>query len=192
MIDHPELFVLRHGETVWNREGRLQGRMDSPLTDKGIAQARTQRVLLNTLQNVPSDIFVSPLGRTLHTAQLVFGSEVAFTVDDRLQEISFGLWEGRTKEDIRKQYHGMANDDALSFGSPDGETFEMISQRVMSFLSDLKCPAVVISHGATSSVLRGLCTGLDRAGMLALSREQGCIFHLLNGAEKVIRRTECK
>lgn len=187
MIDHPELFVLRHGETVWNREGRLQGRKDSPLTEKGIAQALAQKALLETVPHFPADIFVSPLGRAVHTARLVLGPEATFTVEDRLQEISFGMWEGLSREQIRKQARGPIDDNALSFGSPGGETFEMITRRVRGFLSDLTRPAIIVTHGATSSVLRGLCTGLDRDGMLKLSREQGCIFHLSEGSETILR-----
>ncbi|CAD0186787.1 Phosphoserine phosphatase 1 [Ruegeria sp. THAF57] len=187
MINHPELFILRHGETVWNREGKLQGRKDSPLTPTGIAQAEIQKKLLGQIDRIPSDIFVSPLGRAMHTARLVLGSERDFCVDDRLQEISFGQWEGQTRQEIRQRSEGDISDDDLSFGSPDGENFEMIAGRVKAFLSDLKRPAIVVTHGATASVMRGLCTGLDRAGMVSLVREQGCIFHLRNGQERILR-----
>lgn len=188
MTKHPEILVLRHGETVWNREGRLQGQRDSPLTELGKSQALTQRTILGGHEDLPHDIFVSPLGRTIHTARLALGLRTKFQVDERLKEIGFGAWEGQTKREIRAQFNGDIDEDTLSFGSPDGETYEELRRRVSEFLADLSRPAVIVTHGATSSVLRGVCLGLDRAGVLGLSREQGCVFQVKNGKERILRQ----
>ena len=75
MFDHPELYILRHGETIWNRQGRYQGRKDSPLTQKGRQQAVRQRKLLNAIETLPRKVFVSPLGRTVETARLAVAAE---------------------------------------------------------------------------------------------------------------------
>ena len=70
MFDNPELYILRHGETVWNRQGRYQGRKDSPLTKKGSQQAVSQRKFLNAIETLPRKVYVSMLGRTVETARL--------------------------------------------------------------------------------------------------------------------------
>ena len=90
MFDHPELYILRHGETIWNRQGRYQGRKDSPLTQKGRQQAVRQRKLLNAIETLPRKVFVSPLGRTVETARLAVTFVDHPIVDDGLQELNFG------------------------------------------------------------------------------------------------------
>lgn len=75
MIDHPELFILRHGETIWNQKGWFQGQKNSPLTEKGQAQARAQKTIIDALKRIPDKVYVSPLGRTLQTAQIALGTD---------------------------------------------------------------------------------------------------------------------
>ncbi len=187
MLDHPELFILRHGETQWNRRGWFQGRKDSPLTEKGRQQAANQRKLLNTIDIAPRNVFASPLGRAVETARLAVPFGGCAVEDDRLQEIDFGEWEGVTREEIRYQIDYSFDDGSWNFKSPGGETFEMIAARSQDFLNDLDEPAVIVTHGVTSIVLRGLCMGLDQAGMLKLPKDQGCIFHLADGRETILR-----
>jgi probable phosphoglycerate mutase len=176
---YPDLYILRHGETTWNLQGRYQGRQDSPLTEKGRNQALVQRELLNGLYDLPSKVFISPLGRAIETARLAVTLGDRPVIDERLQEISFGNWEGLLKEDIAKNIH--------MFNNPEGETFGMISARVQEFLDDLDQPAIIVTHGITSIVLRGLWLGLDQVKMLELSTDQGCIYHLSNGTETIMR-----
>ena len=92
MFDHPERYILRHGETVWNRQGRYQRRRDSPLTEKGRQQAVRQRKLLNAIETLPIKVFVNPLGRTVETARLAVTFVDHLIMDDRLQELNFGKW----------------------------------------------------------------------------------------------------
>ena len=187
MSVYPDLSILRHGETNWNLQGRNQGQKDSPLTEKGRHQARVQRKILNGLVDLPSKVFVSPLGRVIETARLAVTLGDHPVIDERLQEISFGNWEGSLKEDIAKNIHMSSTNRSWAFNSPDGETFEMISARVQEFLDDLDQPAIIVTHGITSIVLRGLWLGLDQAKMLELSTDQGCIYHLSNGTETIMR-----
>ncbi len=96
------LYLLRHGETEFNLEGRLQGQQDSPLTARGRAQARAHGALLKTLIAEPEAwrVVASPLGRTMDTARLACAElglpEAAIETDPRLKEIAFGDWEGLT------------------------------------------------------------------------------------------------
>ena len=123
MLDHPDLYILRHGETVWNRRGRFQGWKDSPLTEKGRQQALAQRNLVNAIDTPALKVFVSPLGRAVETARLAVTYVDYLIFDDRLQELHFGEWEGATKQEIDCSF-----DDSLwQFKSLRGETFEMIS-----------------------------------------------------------------
>ena len=184
---YPDLYILRHGETTWNLQGRYQGRQDSPLTEKGRSQALVQRELLNGLDDVPSKVFISPLGRVIETARLAVTLGDRPIIDERLQEISFGNWEGSLKEDIAKNIHISSTNRSWAFNSPDGETLGMISARVQEFLDDLDQPAIIVTHGITSIVLRGLWLGLDQAKMLEMSTDQGCIYHLSNGTETIMR-----
>ena len=87
-------YILRHGETNWNLQGRYQGQKNSPLTGKGHNKARVQRKILNGLVDLPSKVFVSPLGRAIETAKLAITFSDRPVIEERLQEIYFGNWEG--------------------------------------------------------------------------------------------------
>ena len=88
-----KLYIIRHGETAWNVEGRLQGQSDTELNENGV---RLAKVTAEGLKNIPFDLGISsPLRRAKHTAEIVLaGRNVPLTTDDRLMELSFGSWEG--------------------------------------------------------------------------------------------------
>lgn len=185
-MKYPDMFVLRHGQTVWNQQGKFQGRKDTPLTDKGKNQALRQKELLATLPDVPSKTFCSPIGRAVQTAILALGSPVDLTLDVRLQEIDFGAWEGATVADIRTEIDYPFESGLWNFRSPGGEDYNTIRARVSSFLQELEEPALIVTHGITSIVLRGLYLELSQMDVLKLPREQGCIYQLSNGSESVV------
>jgi len=189
MGKYPELYVLRHGQTEWNEIGKFQGVMNSDLTDHGKEQARAQGRILAGLEidMATTDCFSSPLGRTRETAALALEAiDQGLIYDGRLKEINFGKWEGLTLTEIALGWPqanvGGASHDWY-FKSPEGEDFEAMSTRLQEFLDDLCGPAIVVTHGITSLVLRGLWRGLSRAEMLAQSRDQGCVYHLKDGQE---------
>ena len=186
-MKHPDLYILRHGETVWNQQGKFQGRKDSPLTKTGQSQALKQRELLGSIRDLPDKVFASPQGRAVHTAQLAIGSTDEVILDSRLQEIDFGEWEGATRDEIKSAIDYPFESGIWNFKSPKGESFAMIEERVRSFIQDMQEPAIVVTHGTTSIVLRGLCMGLSQAEILKLPKDQGCIYFLANRTETVIR-----
>jgi probable phosphoglycerate mutase len=186
-MKHPDLYILRHGQTEWNLLGKFQGRKNSPLTEHGKEQARQQNRLLNALPSQPIKRFSSPLGRAMQTAELAFGSMDGVIIDDRIQEIDFGEWEGVTRDYIKTQLATPYETKTWKFNGPGGETFGMICERVRDFLSEQDEPATIVTHGVTAIVMRGLCMGLTQAELLELSSEQGCLFHLSNGTEITIR-----
>ncbi len=127
-------YLLRHGETEFNLEGRLQGQQDSPLTARGRAQARGHGALLKTLIAEPGTwrVVASPLGRTMDTARLACAElglpETAIETDARLMEIAYGEWEGQTYAEIEAYYpdHWAARQhDPWGFIVPGGESYAM-------------------------------------------------------------------
>lgn len=184
MARYPEIYVLRHGQTVWNIAGRHQGQMDSPLTKKGRLQAYEQGQLLAGLDLdwAQTDVFCSPQGRAVETASIALKVVDQDAVEDgRLREVSFGAWEGLTLPSIEAGWPHIdhAGDPFLwNFMAPGGERFEGLTERLVGFLEELRRPSVVICHGITSRVLRGLWLGLDMQAMGDLPGGQGCIHHL--------------
>jgi broad specificity phosphatase PhoE len=136
-----EVYFIRHGQTEWNVERRMQGHNDSPLTEKGIADAKA---LGKRLAEVNFDLaWCSPSGRTRHTLQLLLnGREVPTRLDDRLLEIDLGRCEGHTRTEL-------AADPVLSheiqpfWDQPDaylpstGESFWDVQKRIMSFFEEI-------------------------------------------------------
>ncbi len=192
MTKYPELFVLRHGQTEWNKIGKFQGVMNSDLTSDGRAQAAAQGRILAQLgaDQMPLDCFASPLGRTRETAALALqGINQPVTFDDRLMEINFGKWEGLTITELALGWPDAGVGGAGNnwyFNAPNGETFPEMAARVTAFLDRLQRPAILVTHGVTSLLLRGIWRGMSQAQMLEQSRDQGCVYHLKDGQETCV------
>ena len=120
MAELPPIWFLRHGQTEWNLEGRLQGHKDSPLTALGRSQAARQaRILPDILQRVATGAggcFASPLGRAQETARIALAGR-GFVTDPRLSEIATGDWEGRLRAEVATG----EGDLFLYAGAPGGE-----------------------------------------------------------------------
>lgn len=187
------IYLLRHGETVFNAAGRYQGALDSPLTPRGQAQARALgRRLAARLGPAPHGfrLVASPLGRTRETARLValeLGLDPArIEHDARLREVTLGTWDGLTRDEIDAGWPG-ALDDAGPFEwfyrGPGGESFEQAQARSADWLAEQRAdrPVIAISHGAVGRVLRGLYAGLARDITVALDVPQDALFHLADG-----------
>jgi probable phosphoglycerate mutase len=185
------IFLVRHGETEWNRTRRYQGWGDSPLTDQGRAQARAIGHLFCTLPEARSaDLLASPLGRARHTAEIIrdcLGQTEPLRFDDRLRELSFGSWDGFTRADIAALMPGAFDDerrDEWYFATPDGETYEVFAGRVGAWLAEIQTgdqPVIAVTHGVVTRILRGLYAGLPRADALRLPVPQDRIFRLAQG-----------
>jgi len=189
------MLLVRHGETEWNLEGRYQGGLDSPLTERGVAQAHAIGRLLGTLpEAVSAAIVASPLGRARRTAEIIRGhlaAETKLEFDDRLREISLGSWDGLTRHEIAARSPGIFAGDGRRewyFRSPDGETDEGFSARIGEWLSEPVEARVliVVTHGVVSRILRGQYAGLAREAALRLAVPQDGIFRLTGGAIEAI------
>ena len=185
----PELYILRHGETEWNAAGRIQGALDSGLTETGRQQAGRQAEILAGSGVVAAghDFFVSPQGRARQTADIAlapFG--VTPRVDPRLREISLGCYDGLTRDEIAEKYPAaFAEQDPFLWHdtSPDGEGFVALSARVAGFLATLRRPSVIVTHGIASRFLRGAALGLDLEGIGALPGGQGVVYRIREGQQ---------
>ncbi len=188
----PKIFLLRHGETVWNNEQRIQGQLDSPLTPKGRMQAaQNGERLRDLLKETHFKVVSSPLGRALATAEIV-ASRIGVTpaeieLEDRLREISFGNWEGKTwtkvKETDEQAYNRRVR-DRWTVRAPGGENYQDVAERLQSWLTGLNDETiVVISHGCAGRILRSIHASLDRNETPNLSENHESIFLLTNGGE---------
>ncbi|WP_299504847.1 histidine phosphatase family protein [uncultured Roseobacter sp.] len=181
----PPLYILRHGQTVWNAEHRIQGRLDSPLTAEGKAQARAQNNILRGLDLKGFQAFCSPQGRAFHTASIALeGLVPAVHTDPRLAEIFVGAWEGlRRDELVVDRPVDESEESALDLyeRAPGGEGFQGLHARCTAFLADLQGPSVLVTHGITSRMLRLIILGKDIAEIGMLPGGQGVVYHLEDG-----------
>ena len=181
------LYLVRHGQTRWNTEARFQGQFDSPLTDLGHNQAtRIGRALAAEIgtRAEPIRAYVSPLGRTRATAKLIgLSLPMSIVEEPKLMEVHFGDWEGLTREDILSRF---GSDPALrpidwQFQAPGGETLDVVLDRVSDWYAKIETPAVIVTHGIISRLVRGLYAKLGHEEMLALPVSQDGYFRLDGG-----------
>lgn len=190
----PELYLLRHGQTLWNREGRIQGHGDSPLTPLGENQARAMgRVLAHEIAAPAAFTLVtSPAPRAVATARLALAPfRRRADLDACLREVGHGGWEGLTKPEVFARVPGAesayrADPFGWHFAAPGGESLDAVVARLDAFLAGLVRPTIVVAHGMSLRVLRGRVLGLDAAGMAELPGGQGVVWHIRDGDHRVI------
>ena len=148
------LYIVRHGETEWNQEGRIQGRLNSSLTEKGRKYAW---LLGGCLKNVEfGEVITSPSDRTLETTEIILeGRGLLYQKDERIMEMDMGPWQGLTKTEIREKFPDeydcfMMRPDL--YQNDGAESFIDIYKRAEDFLTRVKKKAVtgnllVVSHG---------------------------------------------
>lgn len=189
------IYLLRHGETIWNSLGRFQGQKDSPLTARGIEQADTVAELLREeLRDTgePLEMQVSPLGRAQETAARIKGVLALPSRNDaRLMEITLGSWDGLTRFEIDNEFPGsLDGSDAFDwyFRSPDGESFDAACARASSWIADVHGPTVAISHGLFGRLIRGVYIGMSKREMLELPVPQDGFYRMSQGEVQLIAR----
>lgn len=189
MKTYPKIWLLRHGQTEWNAQERIQGQLESPLTPLGIEQAHRQAVLMGDVLALDPNCYCSPLGRAQQTAKIALGG-ASYTTDTRLTEANAGDWQGLTRSEVRTQWPDLfhANPQHLDLfcAAPGCEGFTAFQARIAEFLDELTGPSVIVAHGLLGQVVRGLTCGLGRAEMGALANQQGCVYLLESGTERVL------
>lgn len=184
------IWFIRHGETDWNREGRLQGQRDIPLNDLGREQAAEagRRLLAAVPEAGRLPWLVSPLSRTVETATLARAAigldPPGFVTDSRLMEITFGRWEGHTWHDLKKRERELAKArkaDKWNFVPPAGESYAMLAKRIMPWLEGAPDEAVIVSHGGVARVLLTMLAGLPPRDAPYQDIRQGEVLRLVSG-----------
>ncbi len=160
-------YLVRHGETEWNVERRIQGWADSPLTSLGLAQAEIHGQLLGKFGI--DRIIGSPLGRAMQTvAPIVRETNVPAEYDVRLREVCMGDWSGRTSPELQSLYLDQwqaRQDDPEGYCPPNGESRLDVKRRVAPLVAELNDAShqevVLVSHGITIRMLLDLLLGFS-------------------------------
>lgn len=187
------IYAIRHGETDWNAEGRLQGSRDVPLNVRGRQQARTNgRALADLVGDKVRDFdFVSsPLGRTRETMELLREGmglpSAGYRTDDRLIEVCFGDWEACTLAEIDAARPGAVAEreaDKWFFLPPgeNAESYEQLSVRVGDWLAGVRRPTVCVCHGGVIRALFRLVGKLDPLKAALAPAHQDRIIRISDG-----------
>jgi broad specificity phosphatase PhoE len=171
----PVLYYVRHGETDFNAEARLQGRRDTHLNARGREQAKKCGHLLHDLferDGRRADDFAyvsSPLRRARETMEglraVLRLDPKTYALDNRLVEISYGEWEGQTLPEIDARTPGALLDrerDKWDFAPPGGESYRALTQRMAAWYAELTTDTVVTAHGGGARALMALFNILSR------------------------------
>ncbi len=158
-----QLTLIRHGLTAWNKTGQFQGHTNIPLSEEGKAQAKALAKYLEKASNSVDKVYSSPLSRSFETAEIVF-PEANVVQDDRLKEIHFGLFEGSTQS--QNEAHESWDwwyQDPFKRKAPNGESYEDLRLRVVSWLEDLpKLERIVaVAHSGTIQMLLSHILGIE-------------------------------
>lgn len=190
-----KIFVIRHGQTQYNFERRLQGQCDSALTEMGMNQALTVGTTLGEhLAGRDYKVYASTLGRAVHTAQIIceaIGHSTDQLIEDpRLQEFGLGQWEQRFIGDLEEEFPGVLEGRDWILKAPESEGFEAVKSRLLSWLSDVpkSQDLVVVSHGLTGKLLRGILTDMSYEEIWHQDLPQDAFFVIQNG---VMERVNC-
>ena len=184
----PILYVIRHGQTDWNAERRLQGQKDIDLNAIGREQARQNGIDLREIlsfENQPFDFVASPLRRTRETMEIAREAmglpPKDYRTDERLVEVSFGAWEGFTLKELKAtEPERLAERKASKWDfippGEDAESYEILSWRVGSWLTSVERPTVCVTHGGVIRSLFRLIGDVAKEEAAEIPIPQDCIL----------------
>ena len=189
------LIFVRHGETAYNAENRLQGQLDTPLNARGRRQARVVGGTLDA--RIGSEIegleaagafIASPLERARETIEIARDAmglaPSRYRLDPALKELSFGIWEGLTWREVEVRYPRdleSRKKDRWNFTPLGGESYAMLATRVRLWLDVLTGDALVVSHGGVARALMALIAGVTPAKAAEAPITQGRALRFENG-----------
>ena len=193
----PVIYYIRHGETSWNAQGRLQGTQDVPLNDLGRRQAaHAGNVLANLLTRDGRDkatlpFVASPLQRARATMELVRGAlklpTETYALDDRLREIGYGVWEGSTLAEMQAadpELYARRLTAKWTMAPKGGETYAEVQRRMRDWYDAVNGDTIAVAHGGTARALMvalGIETPASAADLLI---EQGAVYVFGDGSLK--------
>ncbi len=174
------IYLVRHGQTQSNKEGRYTGHTDVPLTADGLAQARRLAERLKGLEPFEA-FYVSDLSRSVHTAEILAETlkPESFNVTPKLRESNFGLWEGLTVEEIKARYPDLFarwREDPVSVRAPQGEPLRNLQTRAVEVVDQAiqKHPGkniLVVAHGGTNRAILSHYLGMSLKNFWKLRQE---------------------
>ena len=185
----PTIYYIRHGETSWNAKGRLQGTQDIALNDRGRQQAtHAGHVLADLIARDGHDkaglpFVSSPLGRARSTMELVRRvlelPVDGYSLDDRLREIGYGVWEGSTLAEMEAadpDFYERRLTAKWTLAPEGGETYASVQLRMRDWYDSLLVDTVAVAHGGTARALM-VALGLETPESAAdLFIEQGAVY----------------
>ena len=187
----PPLYYVRHGETDWNVQGLIQGWTDTPLNQRGHAQARAVAQALTAIPDVSGGLHfvVSPLQRARQTmgyiADALSLEQARIAVEPAVTELGFGVWEGKPFWELKASPLYPAHpEDRYSWRPERGESYADGHLRINDWLDRLDRPTVVVAHGAIGRCLIAEITGLPRRDCVELVMRQGYYCKLERGTAK--------
>ena len=193
------LILVRHGESVWNRAGRIQGQVNSPLTDLGINQAKAiSDHLSGILLNQELEIYTSPLDRAIQTAEIIAQGidhpSSKIIIEERLNDFNVGEISGTFGWDkvaeIFPEQAQLRLQDPMRFHPSGGESGAEFEARLRSLLEDLMDDGalkLMVSHGIVNKFIRGILKNLSGKEMVQLGESQNTIYRLEEGEETEIK-----
>jgi broad specificity phosphatase PhoE len=171
------IAFARHGQTALNREGRLQGRLDAPLSALGVEQAKGLRAFF-AAEKV-ARVVSSPLLRATQTAAAIATAhDVTVEVDERLIELDYGDWDGLSLQDVPAAEWAAWRADP-SFAPPSGESLVDVTARVAAFVDDCARDELVIAVSHVSPIKAAVC--------LALGVDENASWRMFLGVASVTR-----
>jgi probable phosphoglycerate mutase len=190
----PVLYYVRHGETEFNLQGRLQGRRDTVLNAHGRQQVAECGVVLRDLfardQRQAQDFkyISSPLKRARQTMEILRGvlglAPLDYEIDARLIEIAYGEWEGLTLPEIEARNTGVLTQrerDKWDFAPPGGESYQQLTARIDDWYRSLTTDVVVAAHGGGVRALMALFKILPKEEATHAQIAQGVVYVFSDG-----------
>jgi probable phosphoglycerate mutase len=190
-----QLYFVRHGETDWNAERRLQGRRDIPLNALGRRQAARSGELLANLLAISGAtpqqfaFTASPLSRARETMEIM-RAELGvppqdYTIDARLAELSFGKWEGLTYKEVRaldRSVLATRDRDKWNFQPPGGESYAQLLVRVREWYDGMAGDTIIAAHGGVARALLVLYAVKSPAEAPLGDVAQGVVYEFAPGS----------
>jgi broad specificity phosphatase PhoE len=188
----PLTYFVRHGQTPWNAEGRLQGQAETDITELGRSQAdRNGRRLAGLIKDPQAfDFVASPMRRTCETMTRIRAAmgldPAAFRTDSVLKEVHFGDWQGYTYPELERVDAGVTKRrarDKWNFLPPGegAESYEMLTARIRPWLAAIDRPTVCVTHGGVIRAIFRLVQAVQPRAAARLEIFQDRVLRLSNG-----------
>ena len=193
------LYLVRHGQSEWNRIGRIQGRSESPLTGRGRQQAAALGRMLGSILPDPGiDIVASPLARAFETATIIAGElgrdAGDVQTDERISDFDVGVLAGYLGwAAVASDYPELARlrlDDPIHFHPPGGESGADVLARARAFLAASEATGrdcLVVCHGVINKFIRAAARGITGGDIIALGEAQDVVYRLDGATETELR-----